>query len=231
MKKTFRFSFSLILIICSISMEAQEADTVRARPSISAGIEATGPAMYFLDDSKYNFEGHLSYRLNYKYFLVIEPGYSKYNFEKYNFNYNSRGFFMRLGTDIGLLEPVATKIDHFAGIGLRYGISVFNQEAAGIISENYWGEHTSSVPSNRVHAHFLELQGGVKAEVFNNFLIGWAIKLRTLIYSSGKDEMKPAYIPGMGNTNSFIIPAVSYYFIYRFPLGAASDVSASSPEK
>lgn len=218
MKRIFRYSFSLLLLLCPLAANAQDADTVKASRSLSIGVELTGPVLYSLDRSKYNFEGRLAYRLNYKYFLVIEPGYSGFNFEKHNYEYYSRGMYLRIGTDISLLAPVASRINHFAGIGLRYGLSLFQQATPSISFNNYWGHIDTSVEENSVNAHFIELQGGVKTELFTNVLIGWAVKLRTPLYSSGRNGEKAVYIPGMGSTDSFIAAAVSYYIIYRFPL-------------
>jgi len=223
MRRTFKSFFSLSLLLCSILLNAQDADTVKARNSISLGFDITGPVLYTLDNSKYSYEGHLSYRLNYKYFIVCEPGYSEYNYEQYNYEYNSKGWFVRIGADIGMLEPVASKINHFAGIGLRYGLSVFEQETPSISIDSYWGRVNTSIPRSSVHAHFLEIQGSVKTELVRNLLIGWSVKLRTLIYSSGRNEEKAVYIPGMGGTDASFTPAISYYIIYRIPIGSSSD--------
>ncbi|MDT8402062.1 MAG: DUF6048 family protein [Bacteroidales bacterium] len=222
MKKMFRYSFSLPLLLLPLLMSAQEADTVQASKSVSLGFDLTGPVLYALDNTGYNYEGHLSYRLNYKYYLVCEPGLSSYTYEQYNYKYSSHGWFIRLGTDIGMLAPVASKINYFAGIGLRYGLAVFEQETPDVSVKNYWGEVNTSIPANTVHAHFLEVQGSIKTEIFRNFLIGWAVKLRTPVYSSGRKEKKAIYIPGMGLTDSSFTPAFSYYIIYRFPLGNSS---------
>ncbi len=221
MRRTFKSSFSLGLLLCSLLLNAQEADTVKARNSISLGFDITGPVLYALDNTKYSYEGYLSYRLNYKYFIVCEPGYSEYNYEQYNYEYYNKGWFVRVGVDIGMLEPVASKINHFAGIGLRYGLSVFEQETPSISIDNYWGTVNTSIPKSSVHAHFLELQGGVKAELARNLLIGWSVKLRALIYSSGRNEETAAYIPGLGGTDASFIPAISYYIIYRIPIGSS----------
>lgn len=222
MRRIFKSIFSLSLLLCSILLNAQDADTVKARNAISLGFDITGPVLYALDNSKYSYEGHLSYRLNYKYFIVCEPGYSEYNYEQYNYEYNSKGWFVRIGTDIGMLEPVASKINHFAGIGLRYGLSVFEQETPSISIDSYWGRVNTSIPRSSVHAHFLELQGSVRTELARNLLIGWSVKLRTLIYSSGRNEEHAVYIPGMGSTDASFIPAISYYIIYRIPIGNSS---------
>lgn len=222
MRKMCKYFFSLAILLIPLWLDAQEADTVQASKSISVGFDITGPVLYAVDNTKYNLEGHLSYRLNYKYYLVCEPGYSKYSYDKYNYEYNSMGWFIRLGTDIGMLAPVASKINHYAGIGFRYGLSVFEQETPSIIFRNFWGELNTSLSAYTVHAHFLEIQGGIKTEVFNNFLIGWSVKLRTLIYSSGKDDRKAVYVPGYGPTGATFTPAVSYYIIYRFPFRDSS---------
>ncbi|MGM0667798.1 MAG: DUF6048 family protein [Bacteroidota bacterium] len=230
-RKISRYSFSLFLLLLPLLLSAQEADTVQASRSLSVGFDVTGPVLHALANSEFKLEGHLSYRLNYKYYLVCEPGFADYSYEQYNYTYNSRGWFARLGTDIGMLAPVASKINHFAGIGFRYGLSVFEQENPFISIDNYWGEVSTSIAPNSVHAHFLEIQGSVKTEVFRNFLIGWAVKLRTLIYSSGKNDKKPVYIPGYGINDASFTPAISYYLIYRFPLGDSSGGSAASPGK
>ncbi|MBS0011921.1 MAG: hypothetical protein KFF49_10955 [Bacteroidales bacterium] len=222
MSKIFKYCFSLYLLLFALQLQARDADTVKAARSVSAGIELTGPVLYSLDKSSYNFEGYLSYRLNNKYYLVCEPGLARFYHEQYNYEYQSHGWFLRLGTDIGMLQPVAAKINHFAGIGLRYGFSLFEHETPVIGTDNFWGSTTSSVPLNSVHAHFLELQGSIKTEITRNLLIGWSVKLRTLIYSSGKKEKQAVYIPGMGRTDNAFVPAISYYIIYRIPLGKAS---------
>ena len=64
MKKIFRFSFNVLLLLCSLAAYAQEADTVKATKSLSIGVDITGPALYAVDRSKFTFEGQLSYRLN-----------------------------------------------------------------------------------------------------------------------------------------------------------------------
>lgn len=230
-RKISRYIFSLAFLLLPLLLDAQEADTVQAPGSVSVGIDVTGPAIYALGNSGLRLEGHLSYRLNYKYYLVCEPGFADYSYEQYNYSYNSRGWFARLGTDIGMLAPVASKINHFAGIGFRYGLSVFEQESPFISIDNYWGDLNTSIPAHSVHAHFLEIQGSVKTEVFRNFQIGWAIKLRTLIYASGKNDKKPVYIPGYGLNDAGIAPAISYYIIYRFPFRSSSGESSSSPGK
>lgn len=223
MKKISRFSFSAFLIIFPLLLTAQEADTVKAAKSISAGFEVSGPVLHAFNSSVLNAEAHLSYRLNHKYYIVVEPGFTDYEFSRYNYDYNNRGFFTRIGADIGMLPPLASRINHFAGIGLRYGVSVFEQEVPFISVDSYWGKATTSIPANIAHAHFLEVQGSIKTEVFRNLLIGWAVKLRTLVYSSAKDEKKPIYIPGMGSTDATFTPAFSYYIIYRIPLGSSSS--------
>ncbi len=223
MKRILKYSFSILLLLIFFNTSAQQqADTVKARKSVSLGFDVTGPVLYSIDNSRSDFEGYLSYRLNYKYFIVLEPGYGSFNTDNYNYEYSCKGYFMRFGTDISMLQPVATKINHFAGIGLRYGLAVFQQETPFISMDSYWGEVVTSVESNRATAHFLELQGSIKAEIFDNLLIGWAVKLRTLIYCSGKNGEGAVYIPGMGGTDAFLSPAVSYYIIYRIPFRHSS---------
>lgn len=222
MRKIFAL-FSSLLLLTTVYVYSQNVDTVKADNSISIGIDLLGPLSYSLGEDVYNFDGFISYRLNYKYFLVAEAAFGSFSYEQYNYSYSSQGFTLRFGTDISMLKPDKFRINHFTGIGLRYGVSVFNQEIPVIIMDNYWGPINTSVEKNHSHAHYLEALGGVRAEIIKNISIGWSVRLRMLLFHSGKDQPVPVYIPGMGETEKTFASTVNYHIIFRFPSRPSSS--------
>lgn len=206
------------LFILSSYSSSQEADSIVAGGVVGIGIEISGPIIYAFDSSVLNLEGYISYRLNQKYYVIVEPGIATYSYSQYNYDYNSGGFFIRAGFDMNLLKPKVKPGNHFAGLGVRYGISLFNQETPWAASSNYWGSYDFSIEKRFVHAHFIEISGGVKAEIFRNILIGWSARARLLLYQSAGKTNKPVYIPGMGETGRGLRPSFSYHIIWLIPL-------------
>jgi hypothetical protein len=134
-------------------------------------------------------EGYFSYDKSEKMAYIAEAGYLDYKYSQFNYNYASKGVFARFGVDFNLLKSETSKGKYWAGIGLRYGISLFNSETPSFQHENYWGTVTSSLPSKKSIGHFLEVAPGVKTEIFRNFSMGWTIRLNLLISGGeGKDH-------------------------------------------
>jgi hypothetical protein len=148
---------------------------------------------------------------------VLETGSLKYKYSQYNYDYMSKGVFTRLGVDFNLLKPEVSKGKYWAGIGLRYGLSVFSSETPLFQHENYWGTVTSSVPSKTSLGHFLEIAPGVKTELFKNFSMGWTIRLKLLISGGGGKDLRPIYFPGYGNGGNRTTAGISYYFTWNIP--------------
>lgn len=215
MRKTYVLFISLLAI--SLQAVAQENDTIVVPHSLGIGIELSGPVIYAVDSSIFNLEVQLAWRLNRKYHIVAEPGIAKYSYSQYNYSYKSGGFFLRGGVDINLMKTKSDPGNHFAGIGLRYGIALFSQETPSANWSGYWGEHSFSVDPRFVHAHFIEVSGGVRGEIFRNILIGWSIRGRLLLYQSAGSDARPAMIPGIGSVSKSIIPGFSYHLIWVIP--------------
>lgn len=217
MKRIFVLFISGLIISLRLLSQEKEAEVSVIENPISIGFELSGPVIYGLDNSIMNYELSLGYRINQKYMAVLEPGISRYSYSQYNYDYLSSGMFIRIGTDINLLKSKNKPSNHYAGIGLRYGLSLFKQETPAASYSNYWGSHDFSLESKFIHAHFFELSGGVRAELFRNILIGWTFRTRVLIYQSGGEDSKPVNIPGLGGTDLGIQPGFSYHLIWILP--------------
>lgn len=216
MKKIYALFSSLFIL--SSALLAEEADSLVSKKALIFGVELSGPVIYAVDNNNLNYEGFVSLRLNHKFFLVAEGGYGNYKYDQYNYMCENQGVFFRLGTDINLLKPEKKIGNHYVGIGFRYGISMFKQETPWFKYENYWGEVESSIPGKTVHGHYLQMSGGIKAELFDNIFIGWTIRANLMIYQSSGKENRPVFIPGMGGTDGTIVPGISFHLAWQIPL-------------
>ena len=209
-----------LLILCSPDLllaQEQPEDSVTIPLKIKAGIDVIGPVIYLTDRNILNTEGFVAVDLNEKYALYAGGGYSDFKYSQYNYSYISKGIYFKVGIDINLLKPELTEGKYWAGVGLRYGLSVYTLEIPSFRYTNYWGTATSSVePSTRL-GHFFEISPGVRIELFKNFSIGWSVNLRRLIYSGTGRDLRPVYLPGFGRGGNPFSAGVSYFLAFNIP--------------
>jgi hypothetical protein len=214
MKRIYALIINLFFTTCAFVI-AQ--DTIDYPLKIKAGLDIAGPVIYFTDKSNLSLEGYLSVDINPKTAMVLAAGYLDYKFSQYNYEYKSKGIFVRAGPDFNLRKPELSSDRYYAGIGLRYGLSIFNSETPLFQETNYWGTTTSSISPVRSAAHFLEVTPGIKSEVFKNLSIGWSVSLRLLLYSGSNKDLRPIYIPGFGNSAKTISTGINYYIVWNIP--------------
>ena len=216
MEKTSVYIISILIFILSFPAMAQvePPDSLDIPLKLKAGIEVSGPAIYFTDKNILSIEGYLSADLNEKMALYLCAGYSDYKYSQYNYDYLNKGIFLKTGVDFNILKPQTAMGKYWAGIGLHYGLSSFNSETPFLKYENYWGTITSSVAPGTHWGHYLEASPGFRAEIFRNFSIGWSVSLRKLIYTGAGKDLKPIYIPGYGTADNSFSTGISYYLMW-----------------
>lgn len=217
MRRTLTYFISLLALLLSLTREANSQDTVDVPLKIRAGLELSGPAIYFLDKTILNTEGYLGLDLNEKKTVLFGGGYTDYSYSQYNYNYKSKGFFFKGGLDFNLLAVKKADGKYWAGVGFQYGISRFSSELPFYKTDNYWGTVASSVGRRTSWGHFIEAAPSVKAEVFRNVSIGWKINIRMLLYSGSGKDYRPLYIPGFGNAGKRISTGASYFITFNIP--------------
>jgi len=215
MRRISVYFISFLLILQAGSLFAQ--DTILFPLKLRAGIDIAGPGIYLSDRDNFSLEGFLSFDKSEKMAWVIEAGYLNYKYSQYNYDYTSKGAFARLGVDFNLLKPEVSLGRYWAGIGLRYGISLFNSETPSFRYENYWGKIVSSLPAKKAMGHFIEVAPGVKTEIFRNFSMGWTIRLKLLISGGGGKDLRPIYFPGYGNGGRRTTAGLSYFLTWNIP--------------
>lgn len=209
--------------ICFISLfllmgsRAASQDTVTIPLHFRAGFDVSGPVLHLLNDDLISYGVLASLDLNQAISLNAGLRYTTFSSVEYNYNFSSRGASVVIGADYNFMKPKTAQGKFNAGIGLRYGLSFYSQEASGIKYTNKWGEGVSSMPLSHHTGHFLEITPGVRTELFNGVTIGWNVYMRILISAGAGKDLNPIRMPGFGDATSRMATGAEYYVSFSIP--------------
>lgn len=221
MQRISVYIISLLLLVAPSTLLAQlqgrvsDPDSVSVTLNIRVGADIARPIMYLIDHNSLIVDGFASFDLNEKHGITLNVGYADYKASDYNFEYKANGMYFKPGFDFNLLKPQVGEGKYWAGIGVRYGLSLFSYETPSLEYTNYWGSITSSVASQTKTAHFLEVAAGFNAKITNNFNLGWRVSIAKMLYSGSAKSITPMYVPGFGQKDKISF-GVNYYLSFSF---------------
>jgi len=215
MRRISAYIISTALIALGSLVSAQ--DTIPFVYKIKIGADVFGPAYYIYDQNNLTVEGFISVDIDTNKAVVLETGYHNFKYTQYNYDYQGGGIFFRAGMDFDFFDPKISKGQYWAGVGLKYGLSIFSYEVPRLEYDNYWGTASSTLPLSSHAAHFVEVSPGIRTILFGNLSIGFTVRLRILLYAGTSSNLKPIDIPGYGNGTKGFSPGLNYYIIYSIP--------------
>ena len=146
------------------------------------------------------------YRLTKKYYIAAELGSENKTTEDDRLNTTTKGTYLKVGFDYNAYENWLD-MENIISIGLRGGVSTFNQELNSykIYNPNpYWGKIpwiASGKTYNGLTAGWIEVVLGLKVKVYNNIFVGFSLRMNTLVYDKQPgDGFENLYIPGFNRT-------------------------------
>jgi hypothetical protein len=217
MKRTLKYFFSLLAMLV-VLVQLNARDRVRG-PRISYDVASL--ALLYFDPGRMLYTVSLDYELKQDIYPVIDLGYQHAKIDMDHYNYTSDGVFARVGADVNLLNyDKQVDVYEMMYVGGRYGFSLFSQQAENIrVQDGYWGDFSGGkiVQPGR-HAHWISLVGGMRAEVFPNFFMGWSVFMNIRFYQSGTKGMDPYNIPGFGKGANRVAVSFNYTLSYRIPM-------------
>ena len=215
MRRISAYFISLLVITFANPVIAQ--DSIKVPLNIRTGFDVFGPIYYSFKPDNFTMEGYAAFDYDIKKSIVIETGYQNFKYSQYNYNYLSKGIFFKFGMDFNLIKPFQAEGKYFGGIGVRYGISFYSSGVPSFKHENYWGTGTGAIPTANHIAHFVEVNPGIRTQLFKNVSIGWNIRLRLLISGGSGIDQKSVSIPGFGNGTKTFSPGINYYISINIP--------------
>lgn len=153
-------------------------------------------------------------------YLAIETGFNSTSHSDTNYTYKGRGEFITLGVDKNFLKRNNPFEKHMFYGGVRYGFAHMSYEIPEYRNySSYWGAgETSSFPKTTANVHWVELLLGFKAEILENFFLGWSIHDRIMINDVAGRAFPPLVIPGYGTGNKKNQFDMQYTISYVIPL-------------
>ncbi|NHN25146.1 hypothetical protein FIA58_005580 [Flavobacterium jejuense] len=201
-----KYIFSLIVVFFSLQVKAQ--DTIKKkypeRYGLRVGIDLHRLAKSFYDDNYKGLEVEGAYRLTKKFYAAGELGNEEKTVDDDRFNFTSKGTYFKVGFDFNSYENWLD-MENMIHIGLRYGLSSFSQQLNSYKiydPTNLYGENivSSNERFNGLNASWVEVVGGIKAKLFNNFYMGFSLRLNYLVSDKKPDNFDNLYIPGFNRT-------------------------------
>jgi hypothetical protein len=217
MRRISAYFISLLMIALANPAMAQDKDSIKVPLNIRTGFDIYGPAYYSFNRDNLTMEGYAAFDYDSKKSFVIESGYQNFKYSQYNYDYQSKGVFFKFGADFNLIKPFPAEGKYYGGIGVRYGISFYSSGVPSFKRDNYWGIGTGSISSANHVAHFVEVNPGIRTQIFRNVSIGWNIRLRLLVSGGTGSNQKAVSIPGFGNGTKVFSPGINYYISFNIP--------------
>lgn len=180
------------------------------------------------------------WRLTKKYYLAAELGFEDKTTEDDRLTSSATGTYIKGGFDYNFYQNWLD-MENLITIGMRGGFSAFSQELHNykIYNPNpYWGElpgENVNKKYNGLSAAWIEVALGLKAEVFQNFFMGFGVQLKLLAMNNKPSGFDNLYIPGFNRTydGSFGVGfnyTVSYFIPIYKKKTMASEVAKRAEE-
>lgn len=206
MKFTLKFIISLLLLFSSLITFSQEDSIPKyaQRYGLRVGIDLHRLTKSFYDDKYKGLEIVGDYRLTKRYFVAGELGNEEKTVDDDRFNFTTKGTYFKVGFDYNAFENWLD-MENMIYAGMRVGFSSFSHEINSYKiydPTNYYGEtiYTTGQEFDGLNASWLEVVGGIKAEIFNNVYLGFSVRLNYLLSNKKPDNFDNLYIPGYNRT-------------------------------
>jgi len=215
-ENTLKYIISLMLILITFHSFAQKKEW----KGLSVGADLSRMVVPIIDTTRYGWEISGDFELMKDLFGVVEIGSQTTRFTLPEYRYNSSGGYTRIGIDYNYMKHLdPTSTDQLL-VGLRYGVTTLFHEADQIfIPDEIWGDFTNgSIGRKWLGANWMEITTGMRAQLINNFYLGWSIRFRINIWQQHDPQLQPFHIPGYGRAWNSSWVGVNYSLYYKIPI-------------
>ncbi len=206
-----KLNFSFLVVLISLLGQAQEVkvkDSIKPkteRYGLRVGVDLFKLTRSFYEKDYRGIELVGDFKVTRKYYIAAELGTENKTVVDEHLDFTTKGTYIKAGFDYNAYENWLG-MNNMIYVGMRYGISTFNQtlNAYSIYNTNpYFGE-SLMIPDgekfNGLSAQWIEVLAGIKAEVFKNCYVGFSVQLKNLVSNKKPDTFDNLYIPGFNRT-------------------------------
>ena len=242
MKHTSKFTFSIVLILLSFLVNAQQKKTDSIptkieRYGIRFGADLFKLTRSFYDENYKGLELVGDYRITKNYYIAAELGNEDKTTTDDRLNFSTKGTYIKAGFDYNFYENWLD-MRNMVFIGMRYGASTFSQQLNSYKLYNtstYFPEAPTVISGekfNGLSAQWVEVVLGMKAEVLKNIYVGFSVRMNRLLSNSKPANFDNLYIPGFNRTyNGDFGVGFNYSVSYFLPLYKTKSSSIKEVNK
>jgi hypothetical protein len=205
MKHILKFTFSLVVLFSIVGNAQDSIQKFPERYGLRIGVDLHRLSKSFYDKDYRGLEIVGDYRLTKKFYIAGELGNEEKTVDDDRLNFTTQGSYFKVGFDYNAFENWLD-MENMIYAGMRIGFSSFDHQVNSYkIYENngnYYGQ-TIVAPGEKFSgqtASWVEIVGGVKAELFNNLYMGFSVRLNYLISNKEPEGFANLYIPGFNRT-------------------------------
>ena len=205
-------SVSLLLLFSAMAYAQEQKKTIsdtliyKQKYGLRVGADISKLARTFFEDDYTGFELMGDYRLTKRIYIAGEIGNEERTLENEVLNNTTKGSYFKGGIDMNFYKNWL-EMENMIYAGFRVGASSFSQTLNNYtiydVNNQYWNQQYTVDEGEEfkgLTALWVELQVGLKAELFNNFFAGINVQLKVLLTEKEIDNYENLYIPGFNRT-------------------------------
>jgi hypothetical protein len=196
-------------------VEAPKPVKVDSFSQIRFSVDVSKPIINYLQGDKEDYEFAVDYYFKRDLYFVAEAGWGSASVDYPDLKYNSHNSFIKLGIDRSLLFRAFAKDWDVAIVGVHYGIApIKRSNAVYTVVDSFWGNTTGQISAASLTAHWIELTGGVRVELYRGLFAGWNIYGKFRLNSNSFQELPPSHIAGYGKGDKNTVFDFNFYLSY-----------------
>ncbi|MEO6833594.1 MAG: DUF6048 family protein [Chitinophagaceae bacterium] len=222
-------AFGSMMLLCLPGIMKAQSDSTSTKKKVEVqyfghqlrfSFDLSRPVLNQIQSTEKSYEAAVDYYYKNELYFVAEAGVGSANYDYSNLSYKTNSSFFRLGFDKTLLKRDGAKDWDMVFMGMRYGLaSIQRQEAQYAIVDSVWGSSVGIVPAKNFLAHWIEITGGVKVEVYKKLMVGWNVRARFLVNGRSFQDLSPVYIAGFGRGDKTTVFDFNFYVAYALRWG------------
>ena len=166
--------------------------------NLFVGVDLFNPIMSAFSD-KQGVQAMISYKVHKKWNAVAEVGYEKNRYDELDWDIDVNGLYFKLGFNWFISQDYEDASNGFY-TGMRFAYSAYQQTVNQYpirVSNNQVDEY-GSFPTANVSAYWVEILGGARVRLIQNFYADVSIRPEIYIGSKKQEGLDPLIIPGYG---------------------------------
>jgi hypothetical protein len=224
----------------SYAQESSTDDYVQVSDSIffkdkyglNIGLDLSRIGQSFLDSDYQGLEISADYRYSENLYIAGELGNETSTYNEENIINETDGSYIKLGVNYNVYDNWIG-MQNLIYIGVRYGFANYSQNLQSYriyTTDDYFPSDIREVDASfsNLTASWIELQAGLRVNIFGNFYLGAHVQLKNMISVSEINNFDNLYVPGFRRTfdNSNIGAGWGYSISYLIPIYSKTKTQA-----